>query len=84
LNVLSRLRNLQDLTTQTISIMPITFDIENDSIAKLAIDRKTRKDIERLLLLDKLSVSEISMVLDVPEDFVWEIKEAMELRNLKK
>ncbi len=84
LNVLSRLRNLQDLITQTISKnMPITFDIENDSLVKEGINRKDRRNAERLLIMNKLSVIEISMVLDLPENIIWEIKEELERRNSK-
>jgi hypothetical protein len=85
LNILSRLRNLQDLTAKTISKnMPITFDIENDSLVKEGVSRVNRKNAERLLIMNKLSVIEISMVLDLPEDLIWEIKEDLEKRNLKK
>ncbi len=85
LNVLSRLRNLQHLITQTISKnMPILFDIENDSLVKEGISRAKRKDAERLIMIDKLSITEIAMVLDLPEDLIWEIKEEMEKRNHKK
>ncbi len=84
LNVLSRLRNLQDLITQTISKnMPITFDIENDSLVKEGISRVNRRNAERLLIMNKLSVIEISMVLDLPENIIWEIKEELEKRNSK-
>jgi hypothetical protein len=85
LNVLSRLRNLQDLTTKTISKnMPITFDIENDSLVKEGISRVNRRNAERLLIMNKLSVIEIAMVLDLPEEIIWEIKEELEKRNSKK
>ncbi len=64
--------------------MPITFDIENDSLVKEGINRKDRKNAERLLIMNKLSVIEIAMVLDLPEDIIWEIKEELEKRNIKK
>jgi hypothetical protein len=76
LNVLSRLRNLQDLITQTISKnMPITFDIENDSLVKEGVSRAKRRAIEKMLLMTNLSVFEISVILEVDEAFVFEIKE---------
>jgi hypothetical protein len=85
LNVLSRLRNLQDLITQTISKnMPILFDIENDSLVKEGIHRKDRRNAERLLIINKLAVTEIAMVLDLPETIIWEIKAEMEKRNKKR
>jgi hypothetical protein len=84
LNVLSRLRNLQDLTTQTISKnMPITFDFENDSIAKVAVKRKDRRNIEKMLLMTTLSPIEISIILEVEETLVYEIKEEL-VRKKKK
>jgi predicted RNA-binding protein with PIN domain len=85
LNVLSRLRNLQDLITQTISKnMPILFDIENDSLVKEGISRAKRRSAERSIMLNKLSNTEIAMILDLPEETVWEIKEEMEKRNKSK
>jgi hypothetical protein len=84
LNILSRLRNLQDLTTQTISTMPITFDIDNDSIAKLAISKVKRKAVEKMLLMTSLSVYEISVILEIEEDLVYEIKTDVERKKNKK
>ncbi|MEY4903485.1 MAG: hypothetical protein RLZZ292_1300 [Bacteroidota bacterium] len=85
LNVLSRLRNLQDLITQTISKnMPITFDFENDSIAKVAISRKDRRNIEKMLLMTTLSPIEISIILEVEETLVYEIKQEIERKKQKK
>lgn len=84
LNVLARLRNLQDLITQTISTMPITFDIENDSLVKLGISRTKRKAIEKMLLMTSLSVYEISMILEVEETLVYEIKEEVNQKKKKK
>ncbi len=85
LNVLSRLRNLQDLITQTISKnMPIIFDIENDSLVKEGISRVKRRAIEKMLLITDLSVFEISVILEVGEAFVYEIKQEIERKKEKK
>ena len=81
---LARLRNLQDLITQTISTMPITFDIENDSLVKLGISRTKRKAIEKMLLMTSLSVYEISMILEIEETLVYEIKEEVNKKKKKK
>ena len=81
---LARLRNLQDLITQTISTMPITFDIENDSLVKLGISRTKRKAIEKMLLMTSLSVYEISMILEIEETLVYEIKEEVNQKKKKK
>lgn len=85
LNILSRLRNLQDLITQTISKnMPITFDFENDSIAKVAVSRKDKRNIEKMLLMTTLSPIEISIILEVEETLVYEIKQEIEKKkNIK-
>jgi hypothetical protein len=85
LNVLSRLRNLQDLTTKTISKnMPITFDIENDSLVKEGVSRVKRRAIEKMLLITVLSVFEISVILEVEEAYVYEIKQEIEQKKLRK
>ncbi len=85
LNILSRLRNLQDLITQTISKnMPITFDFENDSIAKEAINRKDKRNVEKILMMTTLSPIEISIILDVEENFVYEIKNEIEKKKSSK
>jgi hypothetical protein len=85
LNVLSRLRNLQDLTTKTISKnMPITFDIENDSLVKEGISRKDRRNIEKMLLMTTLSTIEISIILEVEETLVYEIKAEIDNKKQRK
>jgi hypothetical protein len=84
LNVFARLRNLQDLITQTISTMPITFDIENDSLVKLGISRKDRRNIEKMLLMTELSPIEIAIILEVDETLVYEIKEEITQKKKKK
>ena len=85
LNVLSRLRGLQNLITQTVSKnMPIIFDIDNDSLVLEGINRKDKRNAERLLIINKLSVTEIAMVLDLPENTIWDIKEQLEIRNRQK
>lgn len=85
LNVLSRLRNYQDLITHTISKnMPIIFDIENDSLVKEGVSRAKRKAIEKMLLLTTLSVYEIAIIQDVEETFVYEIKLDIEQKKKKR
>jgi hypothetical protein len=84
LNVLARLRNLQNLITQTISTMPIVFDIENDSLVKEGISRKDRRNIEKMLLMTSLSPIEISIILDVEETLVYEIKEEIATKKQRK
>lgn len=84
LNIFSRLRNLQDLITQTISTMPITFDIENDSLVKLGVSRAKRKAIEKMLLMTTISVYEISVILEVEEALVYEIKKEITQKKKEK
>jgi hypothetical protein len=82
LNILARLRNLQGLITQTISKnMPITFDIENDSLVREGISRKDRRNIEKMLLMTTLSPIEISIILEVEETLVYEIKKQIERKK---
>jgi hypothetical protein len=64
--------------------MPIVFDIENDSIAKAAVSRKDRRNIEKMLLMTTLSPIEISIILDVEETLVYEIKEEIATKKQRK
>lgn len=64
--------------------MPIIFDIENDSLVLEGINRKDKRNAERLLVINKLSVTEIAMVLELPESTIWDIKEQLENRNKQK
>jgi hypothetical protein len=79
---LSRLRDLESLTIQTISKMPITFDIENDAIAKMAIERNNRITVEKMLESGKLAINEIAEFLRIPEEFIIQVKN--ELLKIKK
>ena len=64
--------------------MPITFDFENDSIAKIAVSRKDKRNIEKMLLMTTLSPIEISIILEVEETLVYEIKQEIEKKkNIK-
>lgn len=84
LTVLSHLRNLQDLTIQTVSIMPITFDIENDALVKMGADRAKRKAIENMLMDGQVSVNQIALYLDVPTEYVVMVQKEMREQQGKK
>ena len=42
--------------------MPITFDIENDALVKIGIDRERRKIIEAMLEEGSLSIKQVSSI----------------------
>ncbi|MEY4904906.1 MAG: hypothetical protein RLZZ292_2721 [Bacteroidota bacterium] len=85
LNILARLRDLESLTIQTVSKMPITFDIDNDSLVKIVRERDNRITIEKMLESGKLAINEIAEFLRVPEDFILQVKnELMKVKKNKK
>jgi hypothetical protein len=84
LNILSRLRNLESLTIQTVSKMPITFDIDNDSLVKIVRERDNRKSIEKMLEDGSLSIKQIASFLDIAEEFVLQIQIELNKKIKKK
>ena len=84
LNIFARLRDLESLTIQTVSKMPITFDIDSDSLVKIARERDNRKSIEKMLEDGSLSIKQISSFVDVSEEFVLQIQIELTKKNKKK
>jgi len=91
--VLSRLRNLETLTKEKISSMPITYDITKDGLYKEGIEAGIEVGIEvgiesgmkknnslvitRLLAQALLTVDQIAEATNVPVEKVLEIKASM-------
>jgi hypothetical protein len=84
LNILSRLRNLESLTIQTVSKMPITFDIDNDAIAKMAVERSNRRTIEAMLEEGSLSIKQIASIMKIEESEILQIQIELNTKNRKK
>ncbi len=84
MNVLSKLRNLRDLTTQIINKMPIAYNFENDSVALMVLSKFKRRSIEKLLLTTSLSVRDIASAFEIPEASVLEIKSELDAKKSKK
>ena len=62
--------------------MPITFDIENDALVKIGIDRERRKIIEAMLEEGSLSIKQVSSIMHVQENDIVQIQ--IELTKNKK
>lgn len=89
--MLSRLRNLQSVTTQKIKKMPITYDITKDGLyleglekgeqkglktgEGIGIEKKGRQIIINALKLGVLSVEQIAEMAEVDVAYVLEIRE---------
>jgi predicted transposase YdaD len=84
LNILARLRDLESLTIQTVSKMPITFDIDNDAIAKMAVERDRRKTVETMLEEGSLSIKLIANIMNLQESDVLQIQIELAKKNKKK
>ncbi|MEY4904988.1 MAG: hypothetical protein RLZZ292_2803 [Bacteroidota bacterium] len=64
--------------------MPLTFNIENDSLVKLGANIATKKAIEKMILMTDLSPYEIAVILDVEEIIVINMKKEIEEKKKKK
>ena len=84
LNIFARLRDLESLTIQTVSKMPITFDIENDALVKIGIDRHVRQSVESMLEDGVLTIKQIALYLRVSENDVLQIQIELTKKNKKK
>jgi hypothetical protein len=78
LEVLSKLRDLQEETTKQTSIMPIVYDLETDIRFVQGMNKgvdKTKFDvIKELLLMKVLTSYQIAQVVKVPVEVVEQVK----------
>ena len=79
LEVLSKLRNLQDLFINKAAKMPITYDLKTDIRFLQGVEKAKMEDVEALLKSGELSTDFISTHLKVPIEEVERIKKDMEL-----
>ena len=84
LNIFARLRDLESLTIQTVSKMPITFDIENDALVKVGIERDRRKTVEAMLEEGSLSIKQIASIMKLQENDVLQVQIELNKKNKKK
>ena len=87
--ILSRLRNLEDITKEKTDQMPITYDITMDGLylqgkevgrtEGIDIGEKNTTDhlIIRALKLGKLSIEEIAEIADVEVSYVIQIQQRL-------
>ncbi|MEL7146993.1 MAG: hypothetical protein AAFO69_11530 [Bacteroidota bacterium] len=92
--ILSRLRNLEDITTEKTEQMPITYDITKDGIYKRGVReghqqgmlegkreaREETKDqvILRALKLGALTIEQIAEITEVSVDYVLKLKQHLD------
>ena len=83
--ILSRLRNLQVITSKIVSEMPITYDITKDSLYLEGIEFGERKHKRQIILkalqLGILSIEQIAEMTDVDVAFVLELKQETEKKD---
>ena len=83
--VMSKLRNLQDSTLQTIETMPFEFDIEDDVIyqrgrkegIEQGIEKKREEMIKEMLRDGALSLEKIAAYADVSLDYVNRLQQKL-------
>ena len=79
--VMSKLRNLQDSTLQTIETMPFEFDIEDDVIyqrgRKEGIEKKREEMIKEMLRDGALSLEKIAAYTHVSLDYVNRLQQKL-------
>ncbi|MES2775409.1 MAG: hypothetical protein V4722_14640 [Bacteroidota bacterium] len=82
LEVLSKLRNLQEETTKEITAMPFTYDLKTDIRYKQGVEEgieKTKRDIATTLLSEgAMNPTQISAITGVPLAEVRKMKAAIE------
>ncbi len=84
--ILSRLRNLQDITTKIIETMPVSFDIRKDGLYKRGHQegqnegRNEEKDLRITSLLESglLTVAQIASTFDVTVEYVLAIQKKLD------
>ncbi len=79
LEVLSKLRNLQDLFIKKATDMPITYDLETDVRYLQGREKERIENVKNALLLNVNTIEEISIIMGVPIEEIERIKKDMEL-----
>ena len=77
LGVLSKLRNLQDVTFKQIEDMPIDYDIETDYLFRKGEDKGTEKIIRNMLKNGQLTTEQIANFTGVDLQEVVRIQAGM-------
>ena len=75
--VMSKLRNLQDSTLQTIETMPFDFDIEDDVIYQRGRKEEKEKIVSEMLRDGALPVEKIASYAGVSLDYVQQLQQKL-------
>lgn len=81
LEVLSKLRNLQDLFIKKATDMPITYDLETDIRYLQGIEQNKENGTERLVLQNILTDEQIAQAMEVPVEVVRRIRKDLSDNN---
>lgn len=76
--VLSRLRKLDDETKKQVRDMPIAYDVEQDSLYKEGMMKKTIQVIQEMLKDPSLTIDKIAQFTGVSVEFVEKVKRELE------
>lgn len=75
--VMSKLRNLQDSTLQTIETMPFEFDIETDVIYQRGKKEGKEEMVSMMLRDGALSLEKIAAYANVSVDYVKQLQQKL-------
>jgi len=78
LEVLSKLRNLQDLFINKAAKMPITYDLETDIRFLQGIEKKEIEDVKGLILQNILTDEQIAEAIKAPVEIVRRVRKDIE------
>ena len=76
--VLSRLRKLDNETKKQVRDMPITYDIEQDSLYKEGVMKKTIQVVQEMLKDSSLTVDKIAQFTGTTVEFVKQVRRELE------